>query len=282
MRGRKRREGKQHTCDRLSAGAIAHTGENIPAAEREISRDYLCCRYDAIRKLRRVYPVPFRFLDGNSQFTKWEWISARLARAAADQRPESHRIDVDTVRKLSENVSSADGWARRLALIEPHVFDDFGALEQRRLKTGETLGFVRPSRLVSLELTPQQNSDWTPEELEKLTQERLFESVENRPPTLRKLGHDFHYRYECATPDGPKQYRHMITDWEAGVLYLNCVKKYGSSWEEKLRQKLEMEFAAKNLILMMGTMHRFPDQWLIIGLIYPPKQPPRKQLALEL
>lgn len=24
----------------------------------------------------------------------------------------------------------------------------------------------------------------------------------------------------------------------------------------------------------MGTIHRFPDQWLIVGLAYPPKQKP--------
>lgn len=232
-------------------------------------------------ELHRIFPVPFRFLNGTAQFEKWEWISARVAKAVGDDRPESYRIDIDTVRKLDEKVSTKDGWSNRLKLIEPHIFDDFEELERRRQITGETLGFVRPSRLISLELTPEKDPNWTPEEIEKLTQERLFEPVENLPPTLRKLGYDFHYTYECITPTGPKVYRHMITDWEAGVLYWNC-QNYGPEWQAKFREKLEGEFSKKDLIFMMGTVHRFPNQWLIIGLVYPPKQLPREQLAMEL
>lgn len=27
-------------------------------------------------------------------------------------------------------------------------------------------------------------------------------------------------------------------------------------------------------MFLMGTIHRFPGQWLIVGLIYPPRLPP--------
>ena len=178
-------------------------------------------------QLRRVYPVPFRFLEGALQFEKWEWVRAETAHARTDHRPESHRIDVDTVQKLGEKVPSDDGWSRRLSIIEPHIFNDFSYLEDRRQQTKETLGFVRPSRLLSLDITPEKDLDWTASELQKLTQERLFEDTSRKPPTLQKLGHIFHYNYECSTPDGVRQYRHMITDWEAGALYINCRRKYG-------------------------------------------------------
>jgi hypothetical protein len=32
------------------------------------------------------------------------------------------------------------------------------------------------------------------------------------------------------------------------------------------------ELMSKDLSFLMGTIHRFPDQWLIVSLIYPPKQ----------
>ncbi len=38
--------------------------------------------------------------------------------------------------------------------------------------------------------------------------------------------------------------------------------------------KLETEFAQKDLFFLMGNQHRFQNQWLIISLIYPPKQQP--------
>jgi hypothetical protein len=65
--------------------------------------------------------------------------------------------------------------------------------------------------------------------------------------------------------------QYLITDWEAGALYRNCVRNHGTLWEKYFRMKLEDEFAQKDLMLLMGTVHRFPDHWLVTGLIYPPR-----------
>ena len=101
-----------------------------------------------------------------------------------------------------------------------------------------------------------------------------------RPP-LRKIPFEFRYRYECETPNGTVERRHMITDWEAGALYWNCVSSHGAHWETPFRARLETDFAQKDLIFMMGPVHRVPDQWLIISLIYPPKPIPSAQTTLS-
>lgn len=143
--------------------------------------------------------------------------------------------------------------------------------------------------MIELEITPVKNPEWTDEDKAKLSQDGLFDTLAaKRRPPLKKLPYDFHYRYECETSSGKEMLRHMITDWEVGALYWNCHQKYGAKWEKYLRQKLEREFADKDLLFLMGTAHRFPDQWLIVGLVYPPKQdqsvakPNAKQLGLEL
>jgi len=38
-------------------------------------------------ELRRLFPVPYRLLDGDAQFKKWEWIRARISRTDKDHRP---------------------------------------------------------------------------------------------------------------------------------------------------------------------------------------------------
>ncbi len=109
------------------------------------------------------------------------------------------------------------------------------------------------------------------------------ESVRQRK-VLRKLPYDFHYRYESTGPNGIETLRHMVTDWEVGALYWNCYSKYGSNWEAKFREKLEIDMSTKDMIFLMGTVHRFPDRWLIVGLIYPPKRQrsAAEQLTLQL
>lgn len=223
-------------------------------------------------EMRRLYPIPFRFLDGAHQFRKWEWIQASLIRAKEDRRPESYRIDIDTIVRTRRSIGPEDNWRERLKWIEPHVVPGMKELELRRQATGETLGFLRARRLVGLEIKPLKESDWTSSEKVKLAQDGLFDSAiaKGRPP-LRKIPYSFHYIYECESGGSTETCTHKITDWEAGALYWNCVQRYGGNWGLYFREKLEVEFAKKDLLLLMGTIHRFPDQWLIVGLVYPPK-----------
>lgn len=238
-------------------------------------------------QLRRIFPVPFRLLDGVQQFKKWEWIKAGLSQPKGDNRPESRRIDTDSIERDGNVIPIIGGdWSQRTRWIEPHIVPGFAALEARRQATGETLGFLRVSRILELQITAVDEPDWTEADTVRLSQDGLFDSVEvkQRPP-LRKLPYDFHYRYECIGPNGVESLRHKLTDWEVGALYWNCVKGYGPrGWEAKFRQRLETEFADKDLLLLMGTIHRFPDQWLIVGIVYPPRRPPKRveQLGLSL
>ncbi|MBP9581870.1 MAG: hypothetical protein KBE38_06915, partial [Ignavibacterium sp.] len=39
----------------------------------------------------RIYPIPFRQLDYNNQFRKYEWIELDLEKNPSDFRPESYR-----------------------------------------------------------------------------------------------------------------------------------------------------------------------------------------------
>jgi hypothetical protein len=243
-------------------------------------------------EFRRLYPVPFRLLEGEQKFKKWEWIGARVQRANDDVRPESHRIFVDTIARKDEIVGTDNNWQERRRWIEPHVLTDFDAIEERRAKkeearkgTGETLAYLRPSRILGLDVVAGREQEWTQEEKAKLIhkQDGLFDTEDMRAKAqLRKLQHDFYYRYECDSPAGKKEYRHKITDWEVGALYWNVRRSHGNNWEKPFRQKLEEEFSGKDLLLLMGTMHRFPDIWLIVGLAYPPKQRPADdpQMAL--
>lgn len=227
--------------------------------------------------LIRLFPVPFRLIRGGQQFKKWQWISAQIYPANGDRRPESHKIYVDTITMDAAPLSTKDLWlARRQALAPLTVFRDFAELDAARVANGVTLGLLRPRRVIGLEITPVGNPDWTKEELEKLVQHQqqagLFESDDAREiKTLRKLPYAFHYTYECDLGGETRRYRHKIADWEAGALYWNCHRNHGAGWEAPFRAKLEETLPSYDIHFLMGTIHRFPDQWLIVSLIYPPK-----------
>lgn len=232
-------------------------------------------------QLRRLYPVPFRLIEDAKQFKKWQWIAARIRKSNDDHRPESHRIFVDTIEPDAEALSTKNHWeARRQWTDRLSTFTNFKAIDEQRLSTNESLALLRPKRISSLEITPARNPDWTADEKDKLLKEQmqgnLFQQADAEQDIrqLKKIPFDFYYRYICDTPDGEVEERHKLVDWEVGALYWNCLKSHGKGWEEPFRAKLEGELLEKDLMFLMGNIHRFQDQWLIVSLIYPPKQRP--------
>ena len=228
--------------------------------------------------MRRLYPVPFRMIEDGQQFKKWQWIDARVEKANKDHRPESHKLFVDTI-TCRDQIDTRRNWALRWDWLDRiPTFDSFEAIEASRAVDGLSIAVLRPKQLLALEIVKARSQDWTDEEKAKLLREQmqgnLFSEAEatRQVHELRKVPFDFYYHYLCATPDGNREHKHKIVDWEAGALFWNCRRSYGAHWEIPFRQKLEGQLGGKNLMFLMGNQHRFQDQWLIISLLYPPRR----------
>ncbi|RUV41828.1 MAG: hypothetical protein E5X23_27675 [Mesorhizobium sp.] len=252
--------------------------KTYPSPSSKYSETSCVAGMEETGSLIRLFPVPFRLIKDDQQFKKWEIIEATIERARDDNRPESHHIKVDTIRRAEAALSTKNGWAERWKWIDKvSIFSDFAAVEKARQVAGNTLSLLRPAKIVALDITPTANPDWTPQEQTKLLQHQrqagLFDDADAPAiKTLRKLPYDFHYRYQCTAGGIDVDYRHKIVDWEIGALYWNCRRQYGKDWEPPFRAKLERDLPAADLMFLMGTIHRFPDQWLIVSLIYPPKR----------
>lgn len=236
--------------------------------------------------LIRLFPVPFRLIADEQQFRKWQWITALVEKARDDHRPESHRIFVDKIEcDPAALPAGKEGWPHRMELLHKvPVYTDFASVEAARMNGGATLALLRPSRILDLEIKATRSADWTDDEKAKLTQMQrqssLFSEDEDRQQValLEKIPFDFHYRYECLVDGQPFVYRHKLVDWEVGALYRRLRKQYGASgWEKPFREKYEQELPARDLLLLLGTIHRFPDQWLAVSVICPPKPQPEGQ-----
>lgn len=231
--------------------------------------------------MRRLYPVPFRLIEEHQKFKKWQWVELRVEKASRDRRPESHKVYVDDI-VCGKKIDTKHDWAgRRMWLEKIPTFDSFDAMDAARLGEGISLALLQPRRVLGLDITPARHPDWTSEEREKLTRElmqgELFSEAEVRQELreLRKIPFDFYYWCVYSTPDGERAYRQKIIDWEAGALFWNCRRSHGDNWEQPFREKLEKNLTGKDLMFLMGNLHRFQDQWLIVSLIYPPRLPPQ-------
>lgn len=230
-------------------------------------------------ELLRLFPLPFRMLADDKKFKKWQPIEALIEKAKEDRRPESHRIFTDTISILGDPLPTSDQWKeRRRWLNKLPVFTGPRDLEDGRKSKGITLGLIRPARILEFRIELEKNSSWSKEEMDKLLKSQLqfglFDADEERKNlmTLEKLPFRGYYIFKCIDREGEYQARHMVTDWELGALYIRMKSKHGPLWEKKLQKKFGDELPSRDLFFLMGTVHRFPDQWLIVSVIYPPRE----------
>jgi hypothetical protein len=223
-------------------------------------------------------------IEEGQKFKKWQWIDVTVEKATKDHRPESHRVYVDTIQCMEE-IDTREGWGTRRAWLER--VPSFGSIEDidaTRAEDGLSIALLRPKRVLRLEIEKARSPEWTAEEREKLAREMmqgdLFSESEARRAIreLRKVPYDFYYTCECETSSGLASRRLKIVDWEAGALFWNCQRKHGSEWEAPFRQKLESDLLGKDLMLLVGNLHRFQNQWLVISLFYPPMRTPPETL----
>lgn len=216
----------------------------------------------------RLFPLPFRYLEYEKQFKKYQWIEARVTKAS-DPRPESYKVDLDSI-KLLNTIPSSNKWQLRKEIVLPLVTPSLCQLQRTRKDTGVTLGLFKPRCINELIIEPEENSHWTEQEIATLGQQSMFDRRVVSP--LEKIPFKFKYRFLC---NDSKCNGHVlsITDWEIGEAYRKWRQRYGDSWEKYFRKKFEDEVIYNfDTYFYVGTIRAHQDVWIIVGLFYPSKE----------
>ncbi len=216
----------------------------------------------------RLFPVPYRFLEPDQRFRKYQWIEVDTTKATNDPRPESYKLNADSI-KIGEFIPASDNWRARRDIVRPLLNLSFCELQRARETAGSpTLGLIKPIKIKRL--TVEHVSDhWTESELATLNQLNLFQKNPTTP--LEKLPLIFRYEFKCSPTCGGHEC--ACTDWEMGESYRKWRKTYGDNWERAFRNRYEGEMIEKfDTHFFVGNLHQFPNAWIIVGLFYPPKQ----------
>jgi len=216
----------------------------------------------------RLFPIPYRFLSMDKRFRKYQWIEVRARRAQSDPRPESYEVDIDSIRVLSEPLSTGSKWEARKKLIMPLQANSLCELQRQRNQNGNpTLGFFKPKTIERL-IIEKDNPDWSDADVARLNQYSLFA---NAPKIqLEKIPFKFLYRFYCDDA-GCNGHRLSSTDWEMAQAYRRWRESYGDDhWETAFRNRFEYEMIDKNdTHFFVGTVRIHPASWIIVGLFYP-------------
>lgn len=172
--------------------------------------------------LVRIFPVPRVRLSYEQRFRAWQWVRLRATKAHDDPRPESFRIDYDSIQPEEAIPTTRAGHAQRRQLLEQsgHNCQSLEHLMDRNREEGISLGIVRPKEIVRCRLRRKPASErreWEDEEREILAQREFPFDV----PVMRIDYTDMEFLVEfvCDDPRCSQPHEHRVQDWGIHELY---------------------------------------------------------------
>lgn len=240
----------------------------------EISKKYtetVCTAgiHEATKRLIRLYPIRYRYLVGESQFKKYQWIKAKIVKANIDSRPESYNLIEDTI-EIGDVIGTDDDWFEREKWVVNHntLFNSVEDLLISQKQNGTSLGIVKPEEILDFSIETKSLEEIKEAEIKKksvLSQMGLFE----QPKDLELLPVRLVLKFKCDNPSC-NSHSMSILDWEFGQLYRKV--KGSNNWKQKITDKvISICGSDRETYLILGNIARWQNIFCILGLFYPPK-----------
>ncbi|GCL44876.1 hypothetical protein [Microcystis aeruginosa] len=213
----------------------------------------------------RIYPIRYRYLDFDKRYPRWAIVSAKIKRNDQDYRPESFKID-DNSLEIIRKIDTTNNWQERKSLVLSLQFRSIADIQAQ----GKSLGIIKPKSIERF-FSKKTSREWNQKQQTVLNQLDLFEPNID----LEKIPYQFVYQF---TDEDNVPHKYSISDWEIMELYRKCRDRsqlLGLEAEqyalEKVRQKLEDDFLeSKDLYFIVGNLKNHAKSFMIIGLFYPP------------
>ncbi len=226
----------------------------------------------------RIHPVPFRKLF--DKYEKFQWVEMDVIRNRKDRRHESYCLSNPDSITLQDKIDTKNNWQERKShvLEKGKVYDDLDNLIQLNKSGKLSLATFKPAKILNLIVEEKANREWDKKKIEALKQQAKQGNLFFDTPdfnVVRKLPYKFSYHL---LDNNNKESTMMIVDWEIGMLFWNCLKRYPRNEEKAIsdvRKKYMDDFACtKDIHLFLGTTLAY-DGWgqnpfIIIGVFAPP------------
>jgi hypothetical protein len=218
----------------------------------------------------RMYPITFRQMT-ERQFAKYQLIECTATLPRGDKRPESLRINQDSIQLVGEPLPSGPaGWRRRMALL-PTPAQSLEEIREAQVAHGTSIGMFRPKQIERLVIETAE--PWTVRQQTYLRQQRLGlgEETARAMQELEQVPWTFSYRFTCSDERCTTSHELQIQDWEVGQSFRRWSRTDPDRWEAMIRQRYERDLPERDLYLVVGNLAKRHQTFVIIGLVRPPR-----------
>lgn len=226
----------------------------------------VCCAGMTVEgEWKRLYPIRFRRLSGESSFKRWDWVEFGYRRPIHDSRKESCHVFEDTIR-----VDGQLQLSRRGRLLEPFVMPSVKSAADR----GKSLALIRPRNtrfwfkpksVKAIELEREKLAAAAAANFQTSMFDKDLAALEPTP---------YDFRFDFEDENGKHTYRNG--DWEAHVMFFKernrTSEKQALDWMD---QVFNEEYPRKGMLFAIGNMASRPNTWQLLGVLRvdEPQQP---------
>ncbi len=156
----------------------------------------------------RIYPIPFRQLDYDQQFKKYEWIELDLVRNKSDFRPESYRPNDLLLKDMisyGKIESDRNTWAERRKFVLKNVYTNLEILiaEAKDKNVCTSLAVFKPAKIIDF-IYKETEREWNEKKIDYLNTKKLqFNLFDNKNEddisefeVVDKVPYKFSFRFE--------------------------------------------------------------------------------------
>lgn len=214
----------------------------------------------------RLYPIPYRDLDSNKKFKKYGVVEVSCKKSTDDKRPESYKVNCDSIKLIEWWDTKSDGWERRKSVVIPTQSKSMCRVFEEGKKNLRSLAIIKP-RNISFSWKKVTAKDKNDRE-KYYAQLSLFYKTKD---ALKAIPFNFYYEFNCDGEINCPGHKLLIIDWEIGQAYLGW-RYEPAILLEKIKEKwLDFMCSEKrDTYFFVGNMKRFKQNFMVLGTFYPP------------
>lgn len=225
-----------------------------PQPSQKYGETVCCAGVTPDGEWRRLFPIRFRHLSGEAQFSRWDVVQYRPESPRDDNRRESRRVDepsLAVVRKMAPRA--------REGFFDPLFRDSIADAAE----LGESLTLVRPKSL-KFRWRLKSDADLEGERLRRTKTMQQGSLFDQELEAIDPCPYDLSMAFE----DGAGKHEMACGDWETAAAFFNLRCRYGDRRAlEHLRSTYEDQYSNQGVALALGTVKKRPNQWLLLGII---------------
>ncbi len=227
----------------------------LPQPSKKHGETVCCAGVNAEGAWKRLFPIRFRHLKGNSSFKRWDWVEFKYTRPPSDRRTESCRVHEESIRIVGQ-LKKSERSNFLSSLVLPSV--------EAASEAGHSLALIRPKQ-PSFRIR-KKSADQISRERDAYKQAAAQTSMfDAELAAIEPTPYEFRFKFT----DTDSSHDYANGDWEAHAMFWRG-RSAGKSDQETLawiKHTFAVDYPKKGMLFAVGNQAKRPHVWQLLGVL---------------